>query len=96
MYIYYAPVICMPRHLGTGDTRDIAGPKCRDLTFDLSPQCRRCVKVFISRLNRPLRSLWYIFMGAVSTTNMNLIYRATTERYAGKIRQENPQIKPSD
>ena len=35
-------------------------------------------------------------MGAVSTTYMNLMYRVMTERYARKIRQENPQIKPSD
>ena len=54
MYIYYEPVICMPRLLGTRDTRDIAGLKCRDLTYDVSPQCRECVEVLISRLNRPL------------------------------------------
>ena len=33
-----------------------------------------------------LRSLWYIFMGAVSTSNMNLIHKAISERYAGKMR----------
>ena len=32
----YAPVICMPRPLGSGD---ISG-KCRDLTYDVSLQCR--------------------------------------------------------
>ena len=41
------------------------------------------------------RSLWYIFMGAVSQLTWTL-YMAITERYAGKMRQENPQIKPSD
>ena len=29
----------MPRPLGAGDTGDIAGLKCRDLTYDVSPQC---------------------------------------------------------
>ena len=32
----YAPVICIPSSLGTGDSEDIARPKCRDLTFDES------------------------------------------------------------
>ena len=35
-----APVICIPGSLGAGDSRDITGPKCRDLTFDESRQCR--------------------------------------------------------
>ena len=35
-----APVICMPRPLVAGNTRDIAGTKCRDLTYDVSTQCR--------------------------------------------------------
>ena len=35
---------------GAGDTRNIAGLKCRDV----SPQCRGCAGVFISHLNRPL------------------------------------------
>ena len=37
-----APVICIPGSLGAGDSGDITGPKCRDLTFDESRQCRRC------------------------------------------------------
>ena len=41
----YAPVICIPGSLGTGDSGDIAWPKCRDLTFDESRQCRRCAGV---------------------------------------------------
>ena len=44
-----APVICIPGSLGAGDSGDIAGPKCRDLTFDESRQCRRCAGVLISR-----------------------------------------------
>ena len=44
----YAPVICIPGSLGAGDSGDIAGPKCRDLTFDESRQCRRCAGVLIS------------------------------------------------
>ena len=32
----YAPVICIPGSLGAGDSGDIEGPKCRDLTFDES------------------------------------------------------------
>ena len=47
----YAPVICIPGSLGAGDSGDIAGPKCRDLTFDESRQCRRCAGVLISRQN---------------------------------------------
>ena len=46
-----APVICIPGSLGAGDSGDIAGPKCRDLTFDESRQCRRCAGVLISRHN---------------------------------------------
>ena len=45
-YTCYAPVIAIPGFLGTGDSRDIAGPKCRDLTFDESRQCRRCAGFF--------------------------------------------------
>ena len=45
----YAPVICIPRSLGAGDSGDIAGPKCRDLTLDVSRQCRGCAGVLISR-----------------------------------------------
>ena len=47
------------RPLGAGDTRDIAGLKCQDLTYDVSPQC--CGRAaggggggVISRLIRPL------------------------------------------
>ena len=39
-----ARVICVSGPLGTGDTGDIAGLKCRDLTADESPQCRRCAQ----------------------------------------------------
>ena len=49
-----APVICIPGSLGAGDSGDIAGPKCRDLTFDESRQCRRCAGVLISRKNANL------------------------------------------
>ena len=45
----YAPVICIPRPLGTWDTGDIAGLKCRNLTSDVSRQCRGCAGVLISR-----------------------------------------------
>ena len=44
-----APVICVSSPLGAGDTGDIAGLKCRDLTADESRQCRRCAGVLISR-----------------------------------------------
>ena len=49
-YIEYlnAPVICIPGSLGAGDSRDIAGLKCRNLTSDVSRQCRGCVGVLIS------------------------------------------------
>ena len=50
-FYHYAPVICIPGSLGAGDSGDIAGPKCRDLTFDESRQCRRCAGVLISRQN---------------------------------------------
>ena len=50
----YAPVMCIPGSLGVGDSGDIAGPKCRDLTFDESRQCRRCTGVLISRQNANL------------------------------------------
>ena len=50
----YAPVIRIPGSLGAGDSGDIAGPKCRDLTFDESRQCRRCAGVLISRQNANL------------------------------------------
>ena len=49
-----APVICIPGSLGAGDSGDIAGPKCRDLTFDESRQCRRCAGVLISCQNANL------------------------------------------
>ena len=49
-----APVICITGSLGAGDSGDIAGPKCRDLTFDESRQCRRCAGVLISRQNANL------------------------------------------
>ena len=41
-------------HQGAGDSGDIVGPKCRDLTFDESRQCRRCARVLISRQNTNL------------------------------------------
>ena len=50
----YAPVICIPGSLGAGDSGDITGPKCRDLTFDESRQCRRFAGVLISRQNTNL------------------------------------------
>ena len=36
------------------DSGDIAGPKCRDLIFDESRQCRGCAGVLISRQNTNL------------------------------------------
>ena len=45
----YAPVICVSGPLGAGDTLDIAGLKCGDLTADESQQCRRGAGVLISR-----------------------------------------------
>ena len=54
LYPYSAPVICIPGSLGAGDSGDIAGPKCRDLTFDESRQCGRCAGVLISRQNTNL------------------------------------------
>ena len=51
---FNAPVICIPGSLGAGDSGDIVGPKCRDLTFDESRQCRRCAGVLISRQNANL------------------------------------------
>ena len=50
----YAPAICIPGSLGAGDSGDIAGPKCRDLNFDESRQCRRCAGVLYSRQNANL------------------------------------------
>ena len=47
--IHNAPVICIPGSLGAGDTGDIAGLKCRNLTSDVSRQCRGCAGVLISR-----------------------------------------------
>ena len=52
--VCYAPVICIPGSLGAGDSRDMTGPKCRNLTFDESRQCRRCARVLISRQNANL------------------------------------------
>ena len=49
-----ASVICIPGSLGAGDSGDIAGPKCMDLTFNESRQCRRCAGVLISRQNANL------------------------------------------
>ena len=57
LYMRYAPVICIPGSLGAGDSGDKAGPKCRDLTFDESRQCRRCAGVRISSLKNELFSL---------------------------------------
>ena len=45
----YAPVICILRPHGAGDTGDIAGLKCRNLISDVSRQCRGCARVLISR-----------------------------------------------
>ena len=49
----HAPVICIPAPLGpgkgAGDTGDIAELKCRNLTSDVSRQCRGCAGVLISR-----------------------------------------------
>ena len=60
---YSAPVICLPGSLGAGDSGDIAGPKCRDLTFDVSRQCRRCAGVLISR---QIANLCHILKGKLS------------------------------
>ena len=53
-FLCYAPVICIPGSIGAGDSGDIAGHKCRDLTFDESRQCRGCAGVLISRQNANL------------------------------------------
>ena len=41
-HIYICTIHLYSRPLGNGDTRDIAGLKCRNLTYDMSPQCRGC------------------------------------------------------
>ena len=46
---FNAPVICNPGPLGAGDTGDLAGLKCRDLTSEVARQCRGCAGVLISR-----------------------------------------------
>ena len=43
-----APVICIPGSLGAGDTGDIAGLKCRNLTSEVSRQSRGCAGVLTS------------------------------------------------
>ena len=48
--VMYQSFVC-PVPLGAGDAREIAGLKCRDLTYDVSPQCRGCAGVLISHLN---------------------------------------------
>ena len=40
--VAYAPVICIYGPLRAGDTGDIAALKCRNLTSDVSRQCRGC------------------------------------------------------
>ena len=47
--VSYAPVICIHGPHGAGDTGDIAGLKCQNLTSDVSRQCRGCAGVLISR-----------------------------------------------
>ena len=47
--LVYAPVICIPGPLGSGDTGDIVGLKCRNLTSDVSRQCRGFAGGLISR-----------------------------------------------
>ena len=39
----------MDENFGAGDTGGIAGLKCRNLTSDVSRQCRGCAGVLISR-----------------------------------------------
>ena len=48
-FVLFTSVICVSRPLGAGDTGDIAGLNCQDLTADESRQCRRCAGVLISR-----------------------------------------------
>ena len=48
-YRHNAPVICIHGPLGAGDIGDIAGLMCRNLTSDVSRQCRGCAGVLISR-----------------------------------------------
>ena len=65
------PVICIPGSLGAGDSGDIGGSKCRDLTFDESRQCGRCAGVLISRQNANLchilttRGKFSLYIGTV-------------------------------
>ena len=53
-YTCNTPVIYRPCPLGFGETGDIAGLECQDLTYDVSPKCRGCSRVLIFRLYRPL------------------------------------------
>ena len=53
-YTSNAPVICTPRPLWARNTGDIARLKCKDLTYDMSPQCSGCAGVLIVCLNRSL------------------------------------------
>ena len=68
----YAPLICMPCPDGAGDTADLLGLKCRNLTNDVSLQCRRCAGVLISRWNRPLLKelVWKVLLSAHLTIDL--------------------------
>ena len=76
----YAQVICIPGSLGAGDSGDIAGPKCRDLTFDESRQCRKYAGVLISRQNP---NLCHILQGGSSACTFaqsdQLLFRCLDE-----------------
>ena len=56
-----APVICISGPLRAGDSRDIAGLKCRDLT---SGECRGCAGVLIFRQ--------YCILVSTTLSNMNI------------------------
>ena len=57
-----APVICMPHPLRG---------HCRDLTYDVSRQCRRCEGLLISCWNRPLLKelVWKVLL----TAHLNIL-----------------------
>ena len=60
----YAPVICIPSSLGAGDTGDIVGLYCRNLTSDRFWQCCRWDPVLF-----PAKIAIYAIM---LTTNENI------------------------
>ena len=56
----------MPRPLWAADTVDIARLKSRDLTYDVSPQCRGCTFLFSFFLSLLVRSYMSITPGSAN------------------------------